>query len=136
MVYLQLQDLESRTLNHKLRKAKNKYYQQELQKKCIKGIKLLPIKDFDFQNLIDFPILVKNKKNLNKFLLNHGIETRTVYYRNCNKIFNKQKLQSSIAEKYENEIICLPNHKKITKKYIDYIVDTVSNFYSRKVFSR
>jgi dTDP-4-amino-4,6-dideoxygalactose transaminase len=121
-------------LNHKLRKTKNIYYQQELQKKCIKGIKLLPIRDFNFQNLIDFPILVKDKKNLNKFLLNYGIETRTVYYRNCNKIFNIQKLQSSNAEKYENEIICLPNHRKISKEYIDCIVDAISNFYSRKTF--
>ena len=87
------------------------------------------IKDFNFQNLIDFPILVKNKINLNKFLLRYGIETRTVYYRNCNKIFNIQKLQSSAAEEYENEIICLPNHRKITKKYIDYIIDTISDFY-------
>ena len=35
MVYLQLQDLKSRALNHKIRKAKNIYYQQELQKKWI-----------------------------------------------------------------------------------------------------
>ena len=129
LVYLQLQDLKSRALNHKIRKAKNIYYQYELQKKSIKGIKLLPIRDFNFQNLIDFPILVKDKINLNKFLLNNGIETRTVYYRNCNKIFNIQKLQSPTAEKYENEIICLPNHRKITKKYIDYIIDTISDFY-------
>ena len=132
---MQLQDLKSRVLNHKIRKAKNIYYQYELQKKSIKGIKLLPIRDFNFQNLIDFPILVKDKTNLNKFLLNNGIETRTVYYRNCNKIFNIQKLQSPTAEKYENEIICLPNHRKITKKYIDYIIDTISNFYSKKIFS-
>jgi len=136
LVYLQLQDLKSRALNHKIRKTKNIYYQYALQKKNIKGIKLLPIRDFNFQNLIDFPILVKDKKNLNKFLLHHGIETRTVYYRNCNKIFNIQKLQSSTAEKYENEIICLPNHRKITKKYIDYMIDTISNFYSKKIFSK
>ena len=60
LVYLQLQDLKSRALNHKIRKTKNIYYQQELQKKCIKGIKLLLIRDFNFQNLIDFPILVKD----------------------------------------------------------------------------
>tara|TARA_B100001964_G_C14160648_1_gene566522 strand:+ start:19 stop:726 length:708 start_codon:yes stop_codon:yes gene_type:complete len=129
LIYLQLQDLKSRALNHKIRKTKNIYYQQELQKKCIKGIKLLLIRDFNFQNLIDFPILVKDKTNLNKFLLNNGIETRTIYYRNCNKIFNIQKLQSPTAAKYEKEIICLPNHRKITKKYIDYIIDTISNFY-------
>ena len=34
-----------------------------------------------------------------------------------------------LAKQYENEIICLPNHRKISKKYIDYIVDAISNFY-------
>ena len=129
MVYLQLQDTKSRALNHKMRKDKNIYYHKELQKRKINGIKLFPIKDFNFQNLVDFPILVKDKKNLNKFLLNCGIETRTVYYKNCKKIFNIENKKSSTAEKYENEIICLPNHRKISKKYIDYIVDAISNFY-------
>ena len=117
-----------------MRKDKNIYYHKELQKRKTKGIKLFPIKDFNFQNLVDFPILTKDKKNLNKFLLNHGIETRTVYYKNCNKIFNIEKKRSSTAEKFENEIICLPNHSKISKKYIDYIVDTISNFYKEKIF--
>ena len=129
LVYLQLQDLESRNLNRKLRKSKNIYYYSEFKKRKINNIKLLSIKDFNFQNFVDFPILAKDKANLNKFLLNQGIETRIIYYRNCNKIFNIQRLQSPIAQKYENEIICLPNHRKISKEYIKYIIDKISDFY-------
>jgi len=133
LVYLQLQDSKTRKLNHKLRRDKNIYYLHELKKRNIKGVKLLPIKDFNFQNFIDFPILVNDKKNLNKFLLNHGIETRTVYYRNCNKIFNIQRASAPVAERYEKEIICLPNHVKISNKYIDYIIETIFKFYDRKL---
>ena len=41
----------------------------KFKKKKIKHVQLLPIKDFNFQNFIDFPIIVKDKINLNKFLL-------------------------------------------------------------------
>jgi len=128
LVYLQLLDLKDRTQNHRKRKLKNIYYHKQLINKKIAGIKLLPIKDFNFQNFIDYPILVKNKNKLNEHLLKHGIETRTIYYRNCNKIFNIEKSRAKNSERYENEILCLPNHKKITKEYIDYIIETISSY--------
>lgn len=129
LAYLQLNDHKSRQLNHKLRREKNFYYYKELKKRNIKKIKLLPIRDFNFQNFIDFPILAKDKDKLNKFLLTHGIETRIIYYRNCNKIFNLQRLQSPVSQDYESKIICLPNHRKINKKYMDYIIEKISDFY-------
>jgi len=132
LVYLQLQDIVSRNNNHKLRKTKNNYYMNKFKKKKIKHVQLLPIKDFNFQNFIDFPIIVKDKINLNKFLLKNGIETRTIYYRNCSKIFKTKNSFCTKAEKYENEIICLPNHTKINNKYIDYIIQIISKFYDRR----
>ena len=67
---------------------------------------------------------------MNNFLLSRGIETRSYHYRNCEKIFyKKNKLACLNSEKYENEIICLPNHNKISLKYMDYIVKMVSIFY-------
>mgnify|MGYP000085404876 CR=1 FL=1 len=72
--------------------------------------------------------LIINKNKLNEHLLKHGIETRTIYYRNCNKIFNIEKSRAKNSERYENEILCLPNHKKITKEYIDYIIETISSY--------
>ena len=38
-----------------------------------------------------------------------------------------------LAEKYEKEIICLPNHVKVNNKYIDYIVNKIFKFYDRKL---
>ena len=62
----------------------------------------------------------------------NGIETRLYYYKNCQKIFSKTKPYCSNSQKFENEIICLPNGKKITFKYMDYIIDKISDFYLNK----
>ena len=133
LVYLQIKDLKTRRNNHKVRASKNKYYVNKFNEKKIKEVKLFPIKDFNYQNPIDFPIIVKNKIKLNEYLLKCGIETRTIYYRNCNKIFNIKGRSSPVAEKYEKEIICLPNHVKVNNKYIDYIVNKIFKFYDRKL---
>ena len=83
---------------------------------------------------MDYPLLVKDKKKLNNFLLNHGIESRSYHYRNCEKIFIKgKKLSCKNSQNYEDEIICLPNHKGIKLEYIDYIVNTIADFYSAKI---
>ena len=70
----------------------------------------------------------KNKNKLNQHLLKKGIETRIIYYRNRSKIFNIDKIKTKNSEMYENEILCLPNNKKFTKKYIDYIIEEISSF--------
>ena len=112
---------------------KNFYYYNELKKNKIHGIKLFKISDFNYQNFIDFPLLVKKRSSLNKFLLNNGIETRLYYYRNCGKIFPVSKKNSfSNSDKYENQILCLPNGEKITYKYIDNIIKTIAIFYFKK----
>ena len=54
----------------------------------IKNIQLLKIKDFNFQNFIVFPILVKNKEKLNDFL-SRGVELKYIVYHDCVNIFIK-----------------------------------------------
>ena len=87
LIFYQLTDIERRNKNHQKRKMKNIYYFNKFLKFKIKDVKLLDIRDFNYQNFVDFPILVKNRERLNKFLLNKGIETRLYYYKNCGKIF-------------------------------------------------
>ena len=128
LIYLQLADQKSRIANHKNRKKINLIYFSQFKKLNIKQIKMIPIKDFGYQNFIDFPVLVKDKEGLNKFLLNKGIELRSIYYTNCSKLF-KTKNKFLNAEKYEKEILCLPNHEKIQKKYIYFIINAISEFY-------
>ena len=128
LIYLQLINKKYRLENHKIRKNKNLLYYNQFKKLEIKQIKMIPIKDFNFQNFMDFPILVKDKYKLNKFLFTKGIELRLIYYANCSKLF-KMNNQSPNAEKYEKEILCLPNHKKIKKEYIIFIVSCIHEFY-------
>ena len=131
MIYHQLKNLEKRKENHEKRKSNNIYYFKKFEKLEIDAVRLLNISDFDYQNFIYFPILVKSREKLNRFLLKKGIETRLHYYKNCEKIFKKTEKLCINSEKYENEIICLPNSEKVSLKYIDYIVNMVSTFYSK-----
>ena len=127
LIYLQLSDNKTRQNNHILRKDKNIYYYKKLKKIKNKNINLINIKDFNFQNFIDFPILVKKRDKLHEYLLNNSIETRLYYYKNCEYLFEK-KSNSSNSTRYEKEILCLPNGKHISFEYIDKIVDTINSF--------
>ena len=40
----------------------------------------------EYQNYLDFPVLVKEKDKLNFYLLKNGIEARLKHYYNCGKI--------------------------------------------------
>ena len=42
----------------------------------LKQISLLKITDFNYQNFLDFPILVENKQLLNNYLLKRGFEIK------------------------------------------------------------
>ena len=132
LIYYQLIDSKERSKNHESRKLKNIYYLNSLKKIKTNKIKLFSIKDFNYQNFIDFPLLVKNRDKLNNFLLSRGIEARLYYYKNCEKIFKKKMTFCKNSKKFENEIICLPNNNKIKLEYIDYIVNSISLFFLRK----
>lgn len=131
LIYLQLYDKKSRKLNHTKRKNKNIFYQKIIKEKKIKQIKTFVIKDNNFQNFVDFPILVSNKDKLNKYLLKNGIETKIIHYKNCAKIFNINKNKYRNAEMFEKSIICLPNHSKINEKYMLFMINKISQFYTK-----
>jgi len=128
MIYLQINEFKNFNINHAAKKNNNIYYQKIFKNKKIKNIKVLKNTDFNFQNYNDFPILVKKKKDLVNYLFSKGIETKTIQYVDCHKIF-KTRRNHKILTEYENKIICLPNHKNITHKYIDYIVRCIDMFY-------
>ena len=130
MIYLQLMNNDNFNKNHQAKKNNNIYYNKLLTKKKIKGLELMNYNDPNFQNFNDFPILVDKKISLVRYLFSKGIETKTIQYVDCQKIFkgiSKEKLNS-----YENRVLCLPNHIKIKKSYIDYIVGKIYYFYNNK----
>ncbi len=127
-IYLQLNDYKQRKKNFAKRKANNVYYYKTLSKIKNSNIKLIKISDFDYQNFLDFPILIKNKKEFNNFLLKRGIEVKYIHYRNCERIFSSKKFKCVNSQKFENDLVCLPNHKKVTFKYIDKVVSCIKEF--------
>lgn len=126
-VYLQMRDFHQRRKNFKNRKRKNYYYYKELSKIKDKNLNLIEINDYDYQNFLDFPILVNNKEKLNIFLLNNGIETKFIHYKNCEVIFSK-KNHCKNSSLFEKQLICLPSHEKITIKYIDRVISYIKKF--------
>ncbi len=129
LIYLQLVNFKKRLENQKIRKQNNIYYYKKFSNLNSKHVRIIKIKDFDFQNFIDFPVLVNKRDDLNKYLLENGIEARVYYYKNCEKIFSKRKVRCKNANRYDQELICFPNHKKICKDYIDYLTKKILIFY-------
>ena len=133
MIFFQLQNKQNIDFNHKIKKNNNLYYEKLLEKYKNKNLRIIKIKDKNFQNFNDYPVILKNKKikkPLVNYLLSKGIEIKTIQYSDCQKIFkgtNKYNLET-----YENRIICLPNHIKIKKDYIDYIIYNINNFFIKK----
>ena len=126
-IYLQMIDFYQRKKAFMNRKKKNRYYYNKLSKIRNKNLHLIKIDDFNYQNFLDFPILVNNKQKLNIFLLKKGIETKLIHYKNCEKIFSKSK-RCKNSSLFEKELICLPNHEKITFNYIDRVIRYIKIF--------
>ena len=130
VTYYQLKDKNRRKKLFNLRKIKHKYYLEKLSKIKDRKFNLIKITDENYQNFLDFPILVKNKNNLNKYLLDRGVEVRYKHYYNCEKMFGIRK-ECVNSEKYEKELICLPVHPKISLSYIDFIVKNIEAYNSK-----
>lgn len=128
LIYFQLQDSIMRKKNHNFRKINNKYYYKELRKLNSKDIFIFPIQDFNYQNYLDFPVLFKKKEKVFKYLIKRGYDLKKIHYFNCSKEF-KSKFKCINSERIENEIMCLPNHEKINKLYINSLVKEIKTFY-------
>jgi len=128
MIYLQINDVENFNENHIAKKKNNAYYLKVFKNKKIANVQTLNNEDSNFQNYNDFPIFVTKKNDLVNYLFSKGVETKTIQYVDCQKIFKSYKNNNNSIG-YENKIICLPNHKKITHKYINHVVSCVDMFY-------
>ena len=129
MIWYQLNDKNNIALNHIIRKNNNIYYDKLFKKFNIKELRTIKMKEPNYQNFNDFPIIVEDKAKLILYLLDNGIETKTIQYLDCHKIFEKN---TKGLDNYENRVLCLPNHIKIKKSYIDYIVSKIYYFYKYK----
>ena len=129
--FLQLKNKEKRLKLFNLRKKKHKYYSKFISKLKTKYVFLIKTSDKNYQNFLDFPLLVKNKDKLHKYLLDRGIEVRLKHYYNCARMFNYKK-KCLNAERYERELMCFPVHKKISVSYIENLSKNMNKFFSNR----
>ena len=120
--YLKKNDYE-KEINKRM--ENNKIYQNYFDNH--EHIKIIKIKDFNYQNFLDYPIITKKRDDLVKFLLSKGLETRFHFYSNCDDII--EILHSNNSINYENQLICLPSHPKISSKKIEEYCYYISEFY-------
>ena len=120
--YLKKNDYE-KEINKRM--ENNKIYQNYFDNH--EHIKIIKIKDFNYQNFLDYPIITKKRDDLVNFLLSKGLETRFHFYSNCDDII--EILHSNNSINYENQLICLPSHPKISSKKIEEYCYYISEFY-------
>mgnify|MGYP001393852375 CR=1 FL=1 len=132
LIYLQLIDKQKRVKDFNSRKNNNIYYYKLLSKIKNKNFRLIEIEDFNYQNFIDFPIIIKNKEKFNKYLLKQGIEARYIYYRDCERIFQSKNFKCKNSNLFEKELLCLPNNKRVNYTHINKIVKYTRIFLSKK----
>ena len=63
MVKLQLNNINNINLNHSIKKSNNIYYDKLFNRLKISNLRIINLKDSNFQNFNDYPIIVTNKKN-------------------------------------------------------------------------
>jgi len=130
ILYLQISNLNKRKQNHYNRKNKNKYYEKSLKLIKSKHIKLLKINNYDFQNYLEYPALFQDKDKLHQHLFKQGFDTKKIQYFDCIKEF-KSNIICVNSKMFENEILCLPNHNKISNIYINKIANEIKKFYEQ-----
>lgn len=131
LIYLQLCNLTQRSKNHEKRKINNIYYFKKIKNFNSKNIELLNYNDVNFQNFLDFPLLFKTKNSIHNYLTHRGFELKKINYFDCSKLFDNKEL-FPYSNKYENELLCLPNHEKISFEYIDKLINEIKLFYKQR----
>jgi dTDP-4-amino-4,6-dideoxygalactose transaminase len=133
-----LDEIQAAVLNVKLKYLdEDNRLRKKVAEKYIEGISapniILPIvNNWDNNVFHIFPILVKNRTELQKYLLDQGIETLIHYpipphKQECYKEWNNQSYP--ITEYIHNEELSLPMSPVITLDQVHYVIDTINKFY-------
>ena len=112
--------------DRKKRRDNNFLYHKLLRENL--NINQIELFDKDFQNFLDYPIIIKkNKDKLVEFLFKKGLETRYHFYSNFEKYINLDN--NKVSRYFDENLICLPSHSEIDEKKIKKYCDEINNFY-------
>lgn len=138
-----LDNLQAAILNVKLkylpkwirrRRKIAKIYTEGLSK--IPEIKLPPFFDSDPKRLDvyqNYVIRAKKRDNLFKYLRKRGIETliKDPIPNHWQKSLDLRRFRLPNTEKFAKEVISLPMYPELTKGQVEYVIDSVRNFYRK-----
>lgn len=129
IICLQLLNKNQRKKNFNNRKSNNIYLNQQFNKRShkLKKIRLISINDYNFQNFLDYPLLVDDKNKFINYMFKNNIEVRKFYYFNCERFF-KKKISCKNSEYFEKKLICIPSHPKISKMYLNYMITKILEY--------
>ncbi len=111
------------------------YYDKNLSK--IKQITIPPRpKNFKIVYHL-YIVFAEDRDKLLKYCLKKGIEAKVhypipIYRQNALKYLGYKKGDFPITDKHTKEIITFPCHQHLTKKEVNYIINTVKSFYLNK----
>jgi dTDP-4-amino-4,6-dideoxygalactose transaminase len=110
-----------------------------LSKHYLNGLKNLPIKimvqeQFNYTgNFHKFVIKLNNRDELQTFLKTRGIETR-IHYSQClyeHPVLKKPSNPCINSEKLTHEVLSLPFYPELTIPEINYIIDSIKEFFKK-----
>jgi dTDP-4-amino-4,6-dideoxygalactose transaminase len=82
---------------------------------------------------LKYIVFTKDRDNLLKYCHKKGIEAKIHYPKplHIQKASKKINIKISLknAERQSKELLTLPVHQFLNKKHLDYIINTMSNFY-------
>jgi perosamine synthetase len=129
LTLMQFQDIKNRKNNFVIRKNNNIYLHKKISPivKNARNFFTFKLEDFNYQNTLDYPLIVECKKNFLNFMFNNNIELRFFHYYDCEKIFSKNST-CKVSNYISKNIVCIPTHPMITKEYLDRIVKLTEIF--------
>jgi len=82
---------------------------------------------------LSFPILVKNRERVKRYLLQKGIDSTVGFLKACHllKPFQYQNASCPNAEFIEQNILHLPVHHKLNKTDLEYIAKMLKDYFSK-----
>lgn len=83
-----------------------------------------------------YVIRVKNRKKLQKYLIQNGIDAKIHYPKPMHlqpaaKYLNYKKGDFPISENICETVLSLPVHEFLTKKQLDYVINKIKSFYNK-----
>ncbi|MDP8234632.1 MAG: aminotransferase class V-fold PLP-dependent enzyme [Candidatus Saelkia tenebricola] len=82
---------------------------------------------------LSFPVLVKNRENLKRYLLQKGVDSTIGFLKACHLLdpFREQNFSCPNAEFIEQNILHLPIHHKLSKVDIEYMVGVLKDYFGK-----